>query len=102
MVYLTVKRIKGIKYAYLIKSIRLPDGTQKKIAKRVETKNLDKRTAEKLSIKNKEYFLRKEKELNAKWAFKRFRKSYIFSSREVEKLEEMKVGYRHVIKKLRS
>ena len=58
MVHISEKIIKGKKYKYLVNSIRLPDGTLKKISKLIKTGD----------VKNlkKEYsgvFLQKEKDL---------------------------------------
>ncbi len=100
MVYLAAKKIKGKNYTYLVKSVRLPDASVKTIMKKVDIKTLDKRNTRKLATAYGDYFLQKEKELNAKWAAKKFRKNYIFSEGEIKKLEEIRVSYKYLIKKL--
>jgi Fic family protein len=100
MVYLSKKKIKGKYYAYLVKSIRLPNGDVKTISKRVETKNFDRKTAYKLAKRHNIFFLQKEIDLNAKWAMKSFKKSYIFPEGEIEKLESIRVSFKYLIKKL--
>lgn len=100
MAYLSKKRIKGKDYIYLVKSVRLPDQRIKTIAKRVEARSLDTKTARKLEMKNRDFFLEKEKELNSEWASKNFDKNYIFSDGTLKTLEKMKVSYKHLIRKL--
>ncbi len=100
MVYLTRKKIKGKYYTYLVKSIRFADGTTKKITKLVNS-GAGKSVAS-LEKLYKDYFLEKEIKMNIEYASRKFRQSYIFSRKEIEKLERIKVSYRHLLRKLDS
>lgn len=96
MVYLTYKTINNKRYAYLVRSIRLPDGTPKKISKLIHPNKS-------LSYLRKQYsdfFLSEEKKLHISYALKRFRLSHIFSREEIEKIEGIKINYKHLIRKL--
>lgn len=99
MVRIALKKIKGRSYAYIAKSIRLPDGKVTTITKSIKEKGNNK-NKKALYRKYRDYFLSKEKELSALWAAKFYDKSYIFSEDEIKKLEEMKVSYKDLIKKL--
>ena len=96
MVYLTYKTIGGKRYKYLVKSIRLPDSTIKKISKLVKS---DKSLSYLRRYYDK-FFLEEEKKLNVKYALSKFKANYIFTKEEFEKLERIKVDYRHLIRKL--
>src|SRR3989344_6489963 len=97
MVTLSKKRIRGRIYTYVSKSIRLPDGRVTTI-----TKNLGKGTKQVKNVQNKykEYFTEKEKELNATWAVQRYKNGYVFSEKEIRKIEQIRVAYKYLIKKL--
>lgn len=96
MVYLTYKTISGKRYKYLVKSIRLPDGTIKKISKLIKSN----RQLSYLKRYYDEFFLEQEKKLNVKYALDKFKANYIFTKEELEKLERIKVDYRYLIRKL--
>lgn len=96
MVYLTSKTINNKKYTYLVKSIRLPDGTPKKISKLINSRKP-------LPYLKKQYdgfFLAGEKRLHTKYALEKFKLNHIFSKEEVEKIEGIKIDYKHLIRKL--
>lgn len=92
MVYITKKRIKGRDYKYLCKSIRMPDGTAVKIAKLLK--------GSKTTKEHEIFFLKKEQELNAAWASKKYKKSYIFSPQNITNIEHIRINYKHLVKKL--
>ncbi len=96
MVYLTRKTINNKKYVYLIKSIRLPDGTPRKISKLIKSK----RSLSYLAGYYNDFFLAEEKELHTKYALKKFKSNHIFSKEEVKKVEGIKVDYKQLIRKL--
>ena len=96
MVYLTYKTISGKRYKYLVKSIRLPDGTIKKISKLIKSN----RPLSYLKRYYGEYFLEQEKRLNVKYILDKFKTNYIFTKEELEKIERIKVDYRHLIRRL--
>lgn len=100
MTYKTRKKINGKYYTYLVRSIRLPDSKTKKIMKLIKSPE-NKENIRKLEKKYKGYFLEKEKELHFRYALKKFRTGYIFSEEEIRKLEEIKVKYRYLIRKLK-
>lgn len=96
MVYLTSKTINNRRYTYLVKSIRLPDGTPKKISKLIKSRKP-------LSYLNPQYsnfFLTEEKKLHTNYALEKFKLNYIFSKEEIEKIEGIKIDYKHLIRKL--
>lgn len=99
MVAVTWKKIKGKKYAYINHSFRLPDGkvatTTKRLRGGEETKNKNV-----LIKKYGDFFTEKEKDLSARWAVKNYKTNYIFSPEEIRKIEEMRVAYAYLIKKL--
>ena len=96
MVYLTYKTISGKRYKYLVKSIRLPDGTIKKISKLIKSN----RPLSYLKRYYGEYFLEQEKGLNVKYVLDKFKTNYIFTKEELEKVERIKVDYRYLIRRL--
>ena len=96
MVYLTYKTISGKRYKYLVKSIRLPDGTIKKISKLIKSN----RPLSYLKRYYGEYFLEQEKGLNVKYVLDKFKTNYIFTKEELEKVERIKVDYRYLIRTL--
>jgi len=96
MAYLTHKTINGKKYTYLIKSIRLPDGTVRKISKLIKIK----KPLSYLRSYYAPFLLEEEKRLYAKYALDKFKTTYIFSREEVKKIEEIKVDYKQLIRKL--
>lgn len=87
------KTIKGKKYLYAVKSVRMPGGRIHKITKRVSS----------LKASGKElnaFFEEKEKDLLAGFAVKQFRKNQVFTESEIRKIEAMKFGCRKLVKKL--
>ncbi len=97
MSHLTVKKIKGKRYAYLVKSIRLPDGSVGKISKMVK----EKKSVASLEKRYSDYFTEKEKEFAANWAIRKYGTDIVFTEEQIKKLELIKVGYRHLLKKFR-
>ncbi len=89
--YFKYKRIKGKKYKYAVKSIRLPDGKVKILEK--VYKNQDVAELESL-------FEKKETELNIKYVLKKFKEDHIFVKEELVKVEEIKFAYKKIKKKL--
>lgn len=92
MVYLTKKKIKGKEYLYLVESIRLPDGTIKKISKLIKDKN------EKNKYKN--LFERKKRELFIKYALEHYKYKYPIAKEDIIKTEEIKFNYKKIITSL--
>ena len=96
MVHVSKKTIKGKKYTYLVKSIRLPDGSIKKISKIID-KSTSKKILEKKYLND---FLNKEKEANIKWALRNFEKNSVMAEEEIKKVESIRVDYKYLLKKL--
>ncbi len=92
MVHISKKRIKGKYYTYLSKSLRLPNGKAIKISKILHKGETPK--------KHEAFFLKKEQEVNVKWALKTYKKSYIFPEDEIKKLEAIRISYKYLLKKL--
>lgn len=85
------KMIKGKKYKYAVKSIRLPNGkikTLEKIYKNENNKDIEK------------IFGDKEKLEYVKFILMKFKTDHILTREEIEKIEEIKLNYKKVIKKL--
>ena len=95
MVYLSVKKISGKKYVYLVKSIRLADGKTTKIQKLVNEKTKDANT---LAQKYSGFFAEKEKEAHAKFALKNYNQDSIFTQEQITKIEGMKIDYERLLK----
>lgn len=93
MAYIKTKRVGGRTYRYAVKSIRLPNGSIKKLYLLIGT---SKPTDKELS----DYFTTKEKEANIKYALSKFRTGSVFTEDEIAKMESMRVGYRLLLKKL--
>ena len=94
MVYLSEKTIKGRKYLYLMKSIRLPDGRVVSLQKKIEKKE----SLKKLEQKYAKLFFQKEKEAHANFALKHFKINSIFNEDEIRIIEHMKVEYNYLLK----
>lgn len=94
MTHLTKKMIGGKGYFYLVKSIRLPNGSVSKIYKSLGTKKPSKMPD------TKEYFLRKENQIYIDFALNNFKEDKILSSEEIKKLELMRLAYRKILKTL--
>lgn len=86
------KTVRGRKYRYVAKSIRLPDGTVKTIQKII-------RPGEKMNG-SEEFFGKREKELFLEYALRKYRTDSIFTREEFGKVEDMRVDYRHILRKL--
>ncbi|MEW6592082.1 MAG: Fic family protein [Candidatus Hadarchaeota archaeon] len=93
------KKIKGHSYPYLVKSVRLPNGKIVTINKMLDKKEKV-MSPEALERIYRNYFVEKEKELYKKFAESNLKKSYIFASGEIAKLEEIRVSYKHLINRL--
>jgi len=85
------KTVNKKKYKYLVKSIRLPNGQIKKIEKIY--KGEPKKEIEKILEE-------KERKEYARYMLKNFSTNHIFTEEEFEKIEDIKINYRKVIKKL--
>jgi Fic family protein len=93
MVYVKQKEINGKKYGYLTKSIRLPDGSVYTIQKRLSGK---KQSKEEVS----EWLKAQETKAFGDWASKTYSKDSVFTEEEIRKIEEMRLGYRKILRKL--
>ncbi|HLD49037.1 MAG TPA: Fic family protein [archaeon] len=92
MVHVSRKKISGKYYRYVSKSVRLPSGKVTTMTRLLHKKeNPGKHSA---------FFLKKEQELNAKWALKTYKKSYIFSEQEIKKIEAIRISYKYLLKNL--
>lgn len=92
MVYLKEKIIAGRKYAYLTKSIRLPDGKVKTIQKLI--KGTEKQE------KYVQWFDVQEKKLIGNWAVKRYSLNSVFDEEQIRVVEAMKVDYKRILARL--
>lgn len=90
--HLSEKTISGKKYVYAVKSIRLPNGKIKKIAKLIK----EKPNKKELDV----YFAEKEKDLMAKYAVKKYAANGVFNGDELAKLEEIRINYKKLRRKL--
>lgn len=95
--YITEKTINGKKYPYLVKSIRLPNGTIKKISKIL---NNETRDLAKLEEKYEKYFLGKEKKLNIDYALSKYKQNTVYTEKQVRSIESIKAEYKYIISKL--
>ena len=89
--YFKIRIINRKKYKYLVKSIRLPDGIIKKLE--IRNKNQSREELEKM-------FEKKEKEAYYKYVLKQFKTDHIFTKEEFRKIEETRVDYRKILKRL--
>ena len=89
--YYKYKKIKGKKYKYIVKSIRLPN---KKVIplERLYKKNNNN--------KLEKFFEEKEIKENYKYVLKRFKSDYIFTEDELKKIEKIKYEYKKILKNL--
>lgn len=92
MVFWKRKRVGNKTYWYFSKSIRLPDGTVKKLEKRAE------KTVPKKELL--EWASKQEKKAFEDWAIMHFRTSPIFSPEQFAKTEAIRVDYRKILRKL--
>lgn len=86
-----IRNIKGKKYKYIIKSIRLPNN---------KIKNLEKLYKNESNKDLEKFFEEKEKYEYVKYSLNKFKTDHIFSKKEIEKIEEMKLNYKKILKKL--
>jgi len=91
MVYIIKRKIKGREYRYIRKSIRLPNGKVKIIEELMKDKNIK---------KYKEILDKKERKILVDFAIKTYKHDYIFSKEEIKKIEEIKLNYKKLLKKL--
>ena len=91
MVYTMKRKIKGKEYNYMRKSIRLPDGKIKVIELIIKDKNKE---------KYKELLEKKEKKVLIGFALKNYEHDVVFSEEEIKKIEEMRLNYKKILKKL--
>jgi Fic family protein len=89
--YFKEKKIKGRKYKYAVKSVRLPDG------KVVSIERLYKREPKEEMFK---FFDEREREANYRYALKKFGTDHIFSEEELKKAEAIRLDYKKIMKKL--
>lgn len=89
--YFKTKTIKNKKYKYAVKSVRFPDG---------KTRHLEKIYKNQSNKELKKFFEEKEKEENIKYALKVYGTDHIFTEEQIRKIEEMKLNYRKILKKL--
>lgn len=99
MAYISWKTIKGKRYAYLIRSSRLPDGKITKISKHLVHGD-EKKNPKILAKKYGKHFDKKEAEMAAKWALQQYKTGNILSEEEIRKTETIRVAYNRLIKKL--
>jgi len=98
MVFISSKIIKGKKRHYLEKSVRLPGGKVKKIS--VYLKSYNPKEKESYLENYKELINAKASEMAAEFAASYYKKSGIFDEVLIRKLEEIKIGYKGIIKKI--
>lgn len=88
------KKINGKEYLYAEYSFRLPDGKIKKLSKLIK----ETRKAESKEVS--EYFINKEIESNQKFALSKYRPGTVFTKEKIEKLERVRVEFRHLMRKI--
>ena len=81
-------------YLYAEHSFRLPDKSVKKLSKLV------KEDSELYGREVKDYFLEKEALANKEFSLKKFKLDSVFTEQEIYKLEQARVGFRKIMKKL--
>ncbi len=89
-----IKKINGNNYIYAEHSFRMPDGKTKKLSKFIKEKS----NAESGEIN--EYFKRKEIEAYQKFAISKYRSDSVFTKEKIEKHENIRVQYRHLMRKI--
>ena len=93
MVSLKKKIIKGREYLYAEHSFRVsPD-------KSIKTSKIIKNPEEAKTKRLSEFFITKEKEANVKFALSKYKKDSIFTEELIKAIEEIKVEYKHLIRK---
>ena len=86
MPYLKEKKIKGKKYYYLSKSLRLPHGKVMSIEKLVPDKN---KPLADLERENLEFFIKREKQIFSNHALTSYSTDAVFSKEQIKKIEEI-------------
>ncbi len=89
--YFQDKKIKGKRYKYAVESLRLPGGKVKTLQKRYKGESKEK-------LKN--FFDKKRKEEFVKYALRNFKVNHVFTKEQIKKIEEIKVDYSKILKKL--
>ena len=89
--YFKEKTINGKKYRYIVKSVRLPNKEIKKLEKIF--KGESKKELEKI-------FKEKEKKIFFQYVLKKFKTDHIFSKEQLKKIEEIRLKYYEMLKKL--
>ncbi|MBU1111702.1 MAG: Fic family protein [archaeon] len=97
MVFVSKKVIKGKPRYYLEKSLRFPDHKTKKFSVYLKDYSADKPSD---LAKYKEILNDKVIEAQKEFVIKYYKKDYIFTEETLKKLENIKVGYEEVLKKL--
>ncbi len=93
--YFKDKVIKGRKYRYLTKSIRMPDGSVKTLQRLVKGKM----SLEAAGKEYAEYMDAEEKRVNTDYALSKYASDSIFTKQQITKVEEMKVEYNQMLKR---
>ena len=86
--------VKGKKYFYLAKSIRMPDGSQKKLYKFLGSKKPHRVPA------SAGFFEKKEQEVLLNFAAKKYANDKIITDAEIKKIELMRLGYKKIMRRL--
>ncbi|MFH0860757.1 MAG: Fic family protein [Candidatus Altiarchaeota archaeon] len=94
--YFKDKVIRGRKYRYLTKSVRLPDGSVKTLQRLVNDKKNP--GLEAATKKYAEYMEGEEKRVNLEYALSKYAADSIFTKQQISKVEEMKVEYNRMLK----
>lgn len=95
MVHFSRKLIRGKRYFYLAKSIRMPDSSAKKLYMFLGMKK-----PKRFPANSNSYFQKKEEEEMLNFAAKNYSKDKIITDAEIGKVEMMKLGYKRIMKKL--
>jgi len=94
--YIVRKRVKGRKYWYLVKSIRLPDSSVVKLEKIISKPG----NIGTLGAMHAKFFEKAELNAHVRWALKRWKTSKTFTKEQIAKIEAMRLGYRKIVKTL--
>ena len=89
--YFKIKNIKGKKYKYAVKTIRLPNG---KII------SLEKIYNNKSNEELKRFFYEKEKQEYVKYILSNIKPDHIFTKEQIEKIEGIRLNYRKILRRL--
>ena len=89
--YYVQKIIKGKKYKYAARSVRLPDG---------RVVSLNKKYGGESRKELEKIFERMEREENTRYVVKRFGTDHIFTKDQLGKMEEIRLDYRKIIRKI--